>query len=79
MNTISVLMLFVLLAIGVAAQAPLPGNDPTVSILSYKNDQDLEKIQRQIIAQYERFGGTTYVHKPLTARTINPASLGTNI
>ncbi|XP_016950616.1 uncharacterized protein LOC108024929 [Drosophila biarmipes] len=73
MNTICVLMLFFLLAMGVAAAAPFPSNDPTVSILSYNNDQDLEKIQREIIAQYERFGGTTYVHRPLTARVINPA------
>ncbi|KAH8354555.1 hypothetical protein KR084_007811, partial [Drosophila pseudotakahashii] len=64
----------VLLAVSIAA--PTAGNDPTVSILRYNNDQDLENIQRDIIAQYERLGGTTQVHKPRTANIINPANLG---
>ncbi|XP_017010981.2 uncharacterized protein [Drosophila takahashii] len=79
MKTIFILMFLVLLAVSLAESAPTAGNDPTVSILRYTNDQDLENIQRDIIAQYERFGGTTQVHKPLTASIINPASLRINI
>lgn len=51
-------------------------NAPTVSVLRYKDDRDLANIQRAIIAQYERIGGTTKVHQPLTANIVNPASLG---
>ncbi|KAH8369413.1 hypothetical protein KR009_010316, partial [Drosophila setifemur] len=76
---IQLLLIFALMAMVFAAPAPVPapaGNDPTVSVLRYRNDQDLEAIQRAIIAQYEKTGGTTQVHAPQVATVINPASLG---
>ncbi|XP_016974946.1 uncharacterized protein LOC108041525 [Drosophila rhopaloa] len=79
MKTISFLMLFALLAMAVAAPAPSPGDDPTVSFLRYSNNQDLESIQRAIIEQYEQVGGTTQVHAPQVARIVNPQRLRINI
>ncbi|XP_032596238.1 uncharacterized protein LOC6567319 [Drosophila grimshawi] len=62
------------------APAPAPGNDPTVSVLKYSNDQELESIQRAIIAQYEgQYGGTTQIHAPRTATLVNPQTLGIHI
>ncbi|XP_034659961.1 uncharacterized protein LOC117896057 [Drosophila subobscura] len=82
MKTICLLLFVSLLALVNAAPAPQPkaaGNDPTVSVLRYRNDQDLEAIQRAIIAQYEQIGGTTQVHAPRVAHTVNPSSLRINI
>ncbi|KAH8407985.1 hypothetical protein KR222_006977, partial [Zaprionus bogoriensis] len=73
------ILLFALLAVVFAAPNPAPaaaGNDPTVSVLRYRNDQDVEAIQRAIIAQYERqLGGTTHIHAARPANTINPLSI----
>ncbi|ALC45825.1 CG34305 [Drosophila busckii] len=72
-------MIVVLIALLVNALAAPAGNDPTVSILRYRNDQDLESIQRAIIAQYEgQLGGTTQVHAPQRANVINPYTLAVN-
>ncbi|KAH8277334.1 hypothetical protein KR026_009166 [Drosophila bipectinata] len=71
------LVCFALVALVLAAPAPQPaGNDPTVSVLRYSNDRELEELQRAIIAQYQHLGGTTQVHAPLVANVINPQSLG---
>ncbi|KAM8706911.1 hypothetical protein ACLKA7_011073 [Drosophila subpalustris] len=74
MKSVCLVLLFALLAIVYAAPAPAPaGNDPTVSVLRYSNDQDLERIQQQIIAQYEQaFGGTTQIHGTRVANVVNP-------
>lgn len=64
------------MTIALSAPAAATDNAPTVSVLRYKDDRDLANIQRAIIAQYERIGGTTKVHQPLTANIVNPASLG---
>ncbi|KAH8315156.1 hypothetical protein KR059_012116, partial [Drosophila kikkawai] len=53
-------------------------NAPTVSVLRYRNDQDLEAIQQAIIAQYNQIGGTTQVHAPLKANVINPSNFRVN-
>ncbi|XP_064551104.1 uncharacterized protein LOC135437170 [Drosophila montana] len=83
MKTICLLLLFALLAALVyaaPAPGPAPANDPTVNVLRYRNDQELEQIQRSIIAQYEaQLGGTTQVHAPRTATLVNPQTLGINI
>jgi len=47
--------------IALSAPAAATDNAPTVSVLRYKDDRDLANIQRAIIAQYERIGGTTKV------------------
>ncbi|KAH8310965.1 hypothetical protein KR044_003597, partial [Drosophila immigrans] len=69
-------LLCALLAVVYAAPAPAPapaGNEPQVSILRYNNDQDLEALQRAIIAQYEtKYGGTTTIHSPRVANAVNP-------
>ncbi|KAH8313163.1 hypothetical protein KR067_001309 [Drosophila pandora] len=71
------LVCFALVALVFSAPAPQPaGNDPTVSVLRYRNDQDLEEIKRAIIAQYDHYGGTTQVHAPQVASIITPQSLG---
>ncbi|XP_022214281.1 uncharacterized protein LOC111068844 [Drosophila obscura] len=88
MKTICLLLFVTLLAMGYAAPAPEPvpapqpqpaGNDPTVSVLRYSNDRELEAIQRAIIAQYEQIGGSTQVHAPRVAHIVNPSSLRINI
>ncbi|XP_017143297.1 uncharacterized protein LOC108156390 [Drosophila miranda] len=84
MKTICLLLLVTLLAMAYATPAPVPspkpaGNDPTVSVLRYSNDQELEAIQRAIIAQYEQVGGTTQVHAPRVAHIVNPSNLRINI
>ncbi|XP_017869503.1 PREDICTED: uncharacterized protein LOC108618106 [Drosophila arizonae] len=81
MKTVCLLVLFALLAVVYAAPAPAASPDePTVSILRYRNDQELESIQRAIIAQYEgRLGGTTQIHAPRTASVVNPRTLGIHI
>ncbi|KQS38379.1 LOW QUALITY PROTEIN: uncharacterized protein Dere_GG27239 [Drosophila erecta] len=77
MKTLCLLILFVLVAVALSAPAASPDNTPTVSVLRYKK-KHLENIQRAIIAQYERIGGTTIVHQPLTANIVNPAVQGFN-
>lgn len=76
-------MLFALLAVVYAVPAPsarASPDEPTVSILRYRNDQELESIQRAIIAQYEgQLGGTTQIHAPRTASVVNPQTLGIHI
>ncbi|XP_032294963.1 uncharacterized protein [Drosophila virilis] len=82
MKTICLLLLFALLALVYAAPAPAPtpDNEPTVNVLRYRNDQELEQIQRSIIAQYEaQLGGSTQVHAPRTATLVNPQTLGIHI
>ncbi|KAH8358613.1 hypothetical protein KR093_001250 [Drosophila rubida] len=76
-------LLFALLAVAYAAPAPAPApgrNDPQVSILRYNNDQDLEQLQKAIIAQYEtKYGGTTTIHSPRVANAVNPLSPSFNV
>lgn len=73
-------MLFALLAAMVYAAPNPAGNDPTVSVLRYKNDQDVEAIQRAIIAQYEKqLGGTTQIHAPRLASAVNPSAFSIQI
>ncbi|XP_017056869.1 uncharacterized protein LOC108098471 [Drosophila ficusphila] len=81
MKAICALVILALLAAAFAAPAPAPspGNEPTVSVLRYSNDQDLENIQRAIIAQYERIGGRSEVHAPQVARVVDLRSLGVNV
>ncbi|TDG42939.1 hypothetical protein AWZ03_010644 [Drosophila navojoa] len=81
MKTVCFVVLCALLAVVCAAPAPAASPDePTVSILRYRNDQELESIQRAIIAQYEgQLGGTTHIHSPRTASVVNPQTLGIHI
>lgn len=77
---IQLFLLFALLAALVYAAPNPAGNDPTVSVLRYKNDQDLEAIQRTIIAQYEKqLGGTTQIHAPRPANVVNPSAFSIHI
>lgn len=73
-------LLFALLAAMVYAAPNPAGNDPTVSVLRYKNDQDVEAIQRAIIAQYEKqLGGTTQIHAARPANVVNPSAFSIHI
>ncbi|XP_068154991.1 uncharacterized protein [Drosophila tropicalis] len=79
MKTICLLLLFAILAV-VALASPVPaGNDPIVQTLRYRNDQELEDIQRAIIAQYEKIGGTTQIHAPQQVSIANPYNIRINI
>ncbi|XP_023035534.1 uncharacterized protein LOC111519360 [Drosophila willistoni] len=80
MKTICLLLLFAILAV-VALASPVPaGNDPIVQTLRYRNDQELEDIQRAIIAQYnQQIGGTTQIHAPQKASIANPYNIRINI
>ncbi|KAH8248144.1 hypothetical protein KR038_003384, partial [Drosophila bunnanda] len=77
---LQVILLCAVLALMASSVTSKPAdNAPSVSVLRYRNDQDLEAIQRAIIAQYQnQIGGTTQVHAPLTANVINPSNLRVN-
>ncbi|KAH8243214.1 hypothetical protein KR032_005487, partial [Drosophila birchii] len=76
---LQVILLCAVLAVLASSVASKPAdNAPSVSVLRYRNDQDLEAIQRAIIAQYNNIGGTTQVHAPITANVINPSNLRVN-
>ncbi|XP_060651016.1 uncharacterized protein LOC132787748 [Drosophila nasuta] len=83
MKTICLFLLFALLAVVYTAPAPAPApgrNDPQVSILRYNNDQDLEALQRAIIAQYEsKYSGPTVIHTPRVANAVNPLAANFNV
>lgn len=76
---VQLFLLFALLAAMVYAAPKPAGNDPTVSVLRYRNDQDVEAIQRAIIAQYAKLGGTTQIHAARPASVINPSAIGIHI
>ncbi|XP_030370421.1 uncharacterized protein LOC115621039 [Scaptodrosophila lebanonensis] len=78
MKTICLLfMLAACLAVVCAAPA---GQAPTVNLLKYNNDQELEAIMRQIIAQYEQqYGGTSQFHQPQAVSYTNPHQLTINL
>lgn len=80
MDSPQIFLLCAVLAVMASLATSQPvDNAPSVSVLRYRNDQDLEAIQRAIIAQYNQIGGTTQVHAPLKANVINPSTLGIHI
>ncbi|XP_059217848.1 uncharacterized protein LOC131994872 [Stomoxys calcitrans] len=60
------------------AFAAPPQNTPGVQFLKYKNDDDFEAIQRQIIAQYDQLGGTSQFHQA-SATVVDPQHIRINL
>ncbi|XP_014090632.2 uncharacterized protein [Bactrocera oleae] len=75
----SVGLIFAILACFVLLTTAAPANEPGVQFLKYSNDQELEELQKQIIAQYEHLGGTSQFHQIQSASVVDPATLRINI
>ncbi|XP_054739012.1 uncharacterized protein LOC129245067 [Anastrepha obliqua] len=67
--------IFAVLACLLVLAFAAPANEPGVQFLKYSNDQELEALQKQIIAQYENLGGTSQFHQIQSASVVDPATL----
>ncbi|CAD6993512.1 uncharacterized protein LOC105665068 [Ceratitis capitata] len=75
----TILVIFVAFASLLLLVTAAPAEGPGVQFLKYSNDQELEELQKQIIAQYESLGGTSQFHQIQSASVVDPATLKINI